>query len=309
MKMMTVKNTKQEILEAYNEAITKLNENKTQTIVQEQEEKRIERVKADAKEMVNMNILNPEIVERYKNLDEAITLAQKELDDLFEIKAQALSFEALMVAKNKKLAELDDEIKYKEQAIKDRVTEANVQYEDAVKRMNNDLADKKKTLDKERVREEEEYAYNLKRERQKENDAWEDEKAEREGAVKAREEAVAKREQDVTSQEAYIKALEQQVDEMPEVVEEAVAKAMAEAKSKSDKTYSIEKAHLIKEHEWATKNLTCQIEDLKRQLEEVQAAKRLADEKLDKAYAEMKTLATTTVQSSGVKVIETAQRV
>lgn len=308
MKTLTAKNTKQEILDAYNEAIAKLNATATTTIVQEQEAKRVATVKADAKEVAGLNILNPEIVERYKNLDEAISLAKEELESLFGIKAEALSFEALLVAKNAKIAELEEEIKAKEEAIRARVADAEVQYKEIVKRMNNDVAEAQKALEKERIREAEEFTYNLNRERQKDNDAWEDEKARREAMVEAREEAVLAREVAVAEKEGELATLQIKVAEIPTLIEEAYENGKADGKAKEAKSNAITKAHLEKEHDWKVSSLESQIATLQTQLEDVQGAKREAELKLDNAYAEMRALATTTVQSSQVKVIETAPR-
>ena len=305
MTNITEKSTKAQILQAYNEAMEQLKAVSRKTVADEQETKRVATVVNNAEQIVGLGILNPEIEAQYRDLQEAIKLAKNELDELFGIKAEALSFEAIVNAKNDEKAKLEAEIKVAKEEEKARLEEVNKEYNQAVSQLSRDVAEKRKALDIERKREAEEYAYNLKRERQKENDAWEDEKAEREKELALREEAVEAREDAMRLQEKEIVALKNQVAEIPALIANAVDEAVEKAKAEASKSYAIQKAHATKEHEWEVKSLQTEISNLKAQLDTEKVARETAESKLTDAYAQMKELATTTVQSSGVKVIET----
>lgn len=309
MAQITEKSTKAQILKAYEEVMAQLKATSRTTIADEQEAKRVAGVVANAEKIVSLGILNPEIETQYKDLKEAIEITKKELEELFGIKAEALSFEALVNAKNDEKAKLEAEIKATKEAEKLRVEDAHKQYSDIVAKLNKDVQDQRKALEIERKREKEEYDYNLKRERQKENDAWEDEKAEREKELAQREEAVEAREDAVRAQEKDIVVLKNQVAEIPARITQEVDKAVSEAKAKFEKSKAIEKSHMTREHEWQVQSLEDKIATLQAQVKSEAEARQLAEVKLENAYTQMRELATTTVQSSAVKVIETQKAV
>lgn len=306
---ITEKSTKAQILKAYEEAMAQLKAVSRTTVADEQEAKRVTGVVANAEAIVEMGILNPEITAQYKDLQEAIKLAKAELEELFNIKAEALSLEAIVNAKTDKVAELDAQIKDKEAEHKARITAVDTEFDIIVNNINKEIDERRKALEKERRREQEEYAYNLKRERQKENDAWEDEKAEREKELALREEAVEAREDAMRLQEKDIVILKNQVAEIPARIAQEVDKAVSEAKSKFEKSKAIEKSHMTREHEWQVQSLEDKIATLQAQVKSEAEARQLAEAKLENAYTQMRELATTTVQSSAVKVIETQKAV
>ena len=300
MTQVTEKSTKAQILKAYEEAMAQLKATSRKTIADEQEAKRVTGVIENAEAIVGLGILNPEIEKQYNDLKEAIELTKKELEELFSIKAEALSLEALVNAKNDEKAKLDNEIKATKEAEQARLEEANKAYNEVVHRLNKDHEEKRKALEIERKREKEEYDYNLKRERKKQDDAWEDEKAEREKelAVEAREDAIL-------AQENEIVILKNKVAEIPALIENAVEKAVDEAKAKASKSYAIEKNHLNREHEWEVKSLQSEISNLKAQVEAERDARVKAEADLKDAFAQVQEIATTSVKASQVKVYET----
>lgn len=305
MTQVTEKSTKAQILKAYEEAMAQLKATSRKTIADEQEAKRVTGVIENAEAIVGLGILNPEIEKQYNDLKEAIELTKKELEELFSIKAEALSLEALVNAKNDEKAKLDNEIKATKEAEQARLEEANKAYNEVVHRLNKDHEEKRKALEIERKREKEEYDYNLKRERKKQDDAWEDEKAEREKELADRELAVEAREDAILAQENEIVILKNKVAEIPALIENAVEKAVDEAKAKASKSYAIEKNHLNREHEWEVKSLQSEISNLKAQVEAERDARVKAEADLKDAFAQVQEIATTSVKASQVKVYET----
>lgn len=305
MGQITEKSTKAQILKAYEEAMAQLKATSRTTIADEQEAKRVARVVENAEAIVGLGVLNPEIEKQYNDLKEAIALTKKELEELFSIKAEALSLEALVNAKNDEKAKLEAEIKATKEAEKARVEEANKEYIEVVAGLRKKVDEEKKSIEVNRKREQEEYEYNLKRERKKLDDAWEDEKAEREKELADRELAVEAREDAIRLQEKDIVALKNRVDEIPALIANAVEEAVAEAKAKATKSYAIEKNHLNREHEWEVKSLQDKIANLEAQLVSEREARTKAELDLKDAFAQVQEIATTSIRASQVKVYET----
>ena len=187
MSKITMKSTKQEIMEAYEEAMKKIAESESgkddpvAAAKAENDKKIIE----SAQMIVEDNILNPVIIERYENLKTAIEMKNKELQELYGIETKANSLVAMINAYkdkeielkdkyNARTKELDDEFTKKESILKDEIASLEKSKEDLINKIQNESDELIKSLNKKHKREEEEYEYNLKRSRKVENDRWED---------------------------------------------------------------------------------------------------------------------------------------
>lgn len=161
-----------------------------------------------------------------------------------------------------------------------------------------------KKLKLERLREEEEFQYNLKRNREKENNSWSDEKAARQAELSKQEEQAAALLAEAKEKSEYIKTLEIKVEGISELIE-------TEKKSVIETTT----ATLQREFEYKTslsekdyKNTITRLEDkityLEKELGFSDKSVTTLQSKLDKAYSELRELATKTVESAGgVKII------
>lgn len=301
---VTLKNTKAEILEAYQKAMELAKRNQTVTVADEQEVKRVQEVKANAKELVGMGILHEDITSKYNDLLEAIRRGEQELNEIFGIKKELLSFEAVLIAKRQKSEEMDLAQKLRVEELNKEIANKKEELKETIESMDKAWREHKANLEVQRKREQEEYTYNLKRERQKENDAWEDEKAEREKELNDRELAVEAREDAILVQEKEITELKMKVANIPHLVDEAYNNGLEKGKAKANQTNAIEKSHTTKEYEWTKKTLQAEIDNLKNQLIAERDSKATLEEKLEDAYKEIKTIATETVRNSGVRVIE-----
>lgn len=317
MSKITMKSTKQEIMEAYEEAMKKIAESESgkddpvAAAKAENDKKIIE----SAQMIVEDNILNPVIIERYENLKTAIEMKNKELQELYGIETKANSLVAMINAYkdkeielkdkyNARTKELDDEFTKKELILKEEIASLEKSKEDLINKIQNESNELTKSLNKKHKREEEEYEYNLKRSRKVENDRWEDEKAAREKELTEREAAVKADEAELADRTSYIEELEKKVEEIPDLIQDAKDKAFAEGKAKADKSNAFEVRALKQQNDYNTQILEDKVDRLYSEVDSLKAEKANLQAKLDDAYAQMRELAAETVKSTGgVKIL------
>lgn len=317
MSKITMKSTKQEIMEAYEEAMKKIAESESgkddpvAAAKVENDKKIIE----SAQMIVEDNILNPVIIERYENLKTAIEMKNKELQELYGIETKANSLVAMINAYkdkeielkdkyNARTKELDDEFTKKELILKEEIASLEKSKEDLINKIQNESNELTKSLNKKHKREEEEYEYNLKRSRKVENDRWEDEKAAREKELAEREAAVKADEAELADRTSYIEELEKKVEEIPDLIQDAKDKAFADGKAKADKSNAFEVRAIKQQSEYDIKLLEDRVERVAADNEQLKKEKADLQTKLDDAYAQMRELAAETVKSTGgVKIL------
>jgi hypothetical protein len=325
MKDVTLKDTKnviydayEEVSEAYEDALKKI---KTLENSKVSPEKQIaEKVKKEtfktAEEVIGLGILNPEIIEKKKALDTAIEMETEELDTIYKIKVEANTLTALVNANIDKRLELEKKDKENEESYRKRLTDREADYREAEKKLQESFDAKSKDLKKnyeetetnlkvQRVRDEETYKYDLKRDRKIENDKWADEKALREKCLADRELEVSEREEKMAEMEATIAELKAKVDEIPALVEKA-KKDGEETKTKElERVHAIKEASTKRDAEWEKKILDQKVDSLTKELDKVTDKATGLEAKLNDAYKEITGIAEKTVQSSGVRIIET----
>ena len=317
MSKITMKSTKQEIMEAYEEAMKKIAESESgkddpvAVAKAENDKKIIESAQMIAED----NILNPVIIERYENLKTAIEMKNKELQELYGIETKANSLVAMINAYkdkeielkdkyNARTKELDDEFTKKELILKEEIASLEKSKEDLINKIQNESNELTKSLNKKHKREEEEYEYNLKRSRRVENDRWEDEKAAREKELTEREAAVKADEAELADRTSYIEELEKKVEGIPELIQDAKDKAFADGKAKADKSNAFEVRTLKQQNDYNTQILEDKVDRLYSEVDSLKAEKANLQAKLDDAYAQMRELAAETVKSTGgVKIL------
>lgn len=317
MSKVTEKNTKAQILDAYEAAmktIAELKAGKT-TTAEVVKAKEIKAVKESAQQVVDMNILDASIIEKYNNLLKTIELLEAEIEELYGIKKEADTLEALINAYK------DDERKFKV-AKEERLTKANAEYEEKVATNNKKVADLKADYDKlltelranykeqeaklakDRAREKEEYEYNLNRERAIANDKWEDEKTAREKELAIREDAVSQRELEVEKLENKVFNLESIIEELESEIISAKEQAFEDGKAKAKKEADTSKVFSDRAHKAELERKEDKIAALESSLAESRKANESLQAKLDEAYARIQSMAIEAAKNSGVRMVE-----
>ena len=317
MAELTMKNTKQELYDAYMEQ-KKLLETRAAmkddpVVVQENKRKAAVLVSAD--EVAEMDILSPVVVQQYKDLREAIDMKKTTLKDLYDIEAEASSLVALINAhkdkeqelkdKYKKLSDdLETEYQEKKASKENELIELEIKKEEVLNVTASENKSLVEELDKARKREKEEYEYNLKRERKIAEDKWNDEKAAKEKALADREESIAETEAVLAAKEEYIEELERKVSEIPTLIETATNEGIKKGKADADKSNAFEVRSINQKNEYEQASLRDRVSRLESDLTASNAKNDVLQEKLDAAYIQMRQLATETVKSAGgVKII------
>lgn len=317
MAELTMKNTKQELYDAYmaqkKQLETRAAMKDDPVVVQENKRKAAVLVSAD--EVAEMDILSPVVVQQYKDLREAIEMKKTTLKDLYDIEAEASSLVALINAHKDKEQELKDKYKklsddleaeYQEKkALKEsELIELEIKKEEVLNVTASENKSLFEELDKARKREKEEYEYNLKRERKIAEDKWNDEKAAKEKALAERESSIAETEAELAAKEEYIEDLERKVSEIPALIEAATNEGINKGKADADKSNAFEVRSINQKNEYEQAALRDRVTRLESDLAASNAKNDVLQEKLDAAYAQMRELAAETVKSAGgVKII------
>ena len=161
-----------------------------------------------------------------------------------------------------------------------------------------------KRLKTERAREAEDYQYNLTRTRERETNMWEDEKVARESEIERREAQAGELLASAESKAEYIKTLESKAADIPNLIESEKESAILILTEK----LTTEHKHQSEIAELERKNTISRLEDkvqyLEKELENSTKAIKQLQDKLDKAYSEIRDLATKTVETAGsVKIV------
>ena len=308
---ISMKSTKAEIFDAFSAALVRAENAEKGRLNPERQEKEKAEVRAveSAKKSVGQEIFSKELIEKFKDLQTAISVEESRLSELYGVGRELQKLALAIEAGKDKLLEIQTERTEKETAAKNSVKALNDEFAAKNAELQSEYDAIKKKLTQERTREAEEFQYNLTRTRAKENNAWADEKAARESELAKRERDAAELLSEAENKAEHIKSLEAKVESIPSTVSterEAAAAATADALKKD---YEHKNALL----EMERKNMTDRLEDKVKYLEkEFDAANKmvgLLQNKLDKAYSEMRDLASKTVESaSGVKIIGGADK-
>lgn len=326
--VMTMKNTKQEIFEALQEAEKKI---KAAQEIQYNPMAEIEAAKKEqqakvAEDIAGKGILADSIVEEYNDLKQEIADKKKTLSDLYGIEVNLNTLVATINANAQKKAELeaeyaekianledtyammDEELDAEHEAKKAKLEkefkEQQESIQEAIAELKKQHNKEQQLLEEQRKRDQEEYEYKLNRERTKENDKWEDEKASREKELAEKERSTQLMLEEMTLKASRISEMEAKIDSIPDLVEEAKAAGVKEGKAEAAKEYEFEKRTLTKDAEHSVALLQTKLDKAEEDLEAAIEKNARLQDKLDNAYEQMRTLATQTVQSTGgVKIL------
>lgn len=307
---ITLKNTKVEILEALNQALEReknINKTKSDPQKEEVERKKKESI-SESKENIKQNIFSDELINKFKNLETAIEALEEKLKNLYGLEGELNNFTLVVNAEKDFLADLEIKKKVETEKLETSIRELEAEYKKKNKELEEEYAAKAKALKLERDREIEEYDYKLKREREIVNNKWEDEKKIREVNLKNLEDEAKKKLKEVTEKETYLKELEQKVEGIPEMMLKEYERGRKEATAELKKEQEYQTELLKKDFQNTIDRQADKIKSLEGELEKISALNVSMQDKMDKAYVEMKELATKTVEANGqVKIFSNNQ--
>ena len=245
-KGISEKSTKTEILEAYNSLLLQTKEQKAadqKAVKKETEEKEV--VKSASQNSVeeivkrlaglkleivkNIDSLEEKLISEYRRfveLQQAIDVQAKSLEEIYGIQAETESLTVLINAQKEKKETFEAEMERKKAELEAIIGEKKEQWKKEQEEYETTKKERDALLKKERQREEDDYMYNLQRARKKDADAYETKRAVLEKDLiekkTAAENELSQREVAVASKEKELGELCLKVEAFPKELDKAI---------------------------------------------------------------------------------------
>jgi hypothetical protein len=334
-KKITLSNTKQEMLEAYNAVLKQL---EAQREAELKPEKKIEEKKAKeviqvaeslssegvAKEISNLKIETSktlaqisdrleEEVNKFRAIQSAIALKEKELQELYEIERSAVALAALIESQNLKRQQFESEMAEKKETLNQEIEALRAEREKEKKDYEAEIKERDMAEKKRRDREKEEYEYSFKREQKLAKDKFEDEKSKLEKEIQVKKEQMEselkEREKVIAEKEEELNELKKKVSAFPKEMEVAVSKTIKETTERlnleAKNREELQKREFIGERNV----LTTRIESLEKMVKDQSEQVTKLTQQLEKAYQQVQEIAVKTIEgSSTIKSIANLQQ-
>jgi hypothetical protein len=321
---LSLSNTKQEMLEAYSAVLKQL---EAQREAELKPEKRLEEKKAKeviqvaeslssegvAKEISTLKIETgkmlaqisdrlEEEVNKFRAIQNAITLKEKELQELYEIERSAVTLAALIESQNQKRQAFESEMAEKKEALSQEIEALRAEREKEKNDHEAEIKERDIAEKKRRDREREEYEYSFKREQKLAKDRFEDEKAKLEKEIQIKKEQMQselkEREKVVAEKEEELNELRMKTNAFPKELETAVAKAIKETTDRLN-LEAKNREELVKKEFIGERNvLTTRIESLQKIAKEQSEQIAKFSQQLEKAYQQVQDIAVKTIEGS-----------
>ncbi len=320
--MVTEKNTKAEILEAYDALLKKVQEDKNNIPKQVQEEKKkkeiVDKITNVSSEGISQGIANlksslitsldelqTHLVSEFKKLEEiqaAIAVEKQYLEDLYSLSANTDSLAAMLLVQKEKKEAFETSMKEREEAFNREMDEKKVLWEEAKAKQKAEEKEYLDDLTKRRKREEDEYQYNLKITRQKEKDEYETKKAQLEKELidrkNAFEQEISQREQAVKMAETELNGLRKETAEFSGELEKALKAKEQEVTNALKNKYEFEIKLSNKQNEAEIRLRDQMIESLQQKIQEMQAQLKEYGDKANRAEEGVKDIAMKAIEST-----------
>jgi hypothetical protein len=323
-KKLSLSNTKQEMLEAYNVALKqmeaqreaelkpekKIEEKKAKEVIQVAESlstegvaKEISNLKIEAsKTLAQISDRLEEEVNKFRAIQSAISLKEKELQELYEIEKSAVTLAALIESQNQKRQAFEIEMAEKKEALSQEIEALRAQREQEKKEYEEEIKERDMTEKKRREREKDDYEYSFKREQKLTKDKFEDEKAKLEKEIQIKKEQmeseIKEREKAIAGREDELNELRKKVSAFPKEMETAIAKAIKETTEKLTLEAKNREELMKKEFIGERNVLTTRIESLEKTVKEQSEQVTKLTQQLEKAYQQVQEIAVKTIEGS-----------
>lgn len=323
-KKLSEKNTKQEMLDAYQILVRQLEEKRAAELNPEKrlQEKRAEEavtvaaglapegveralgnLKADiGKSLAEIAERMASEVTRFKAIQKAVESKERELQELYGIEKAAASLAALIEAQNQKRREFEIELGRQKEELTREIETSRADWEKDKKNHEAELREREALEKKNREREKEEFAYLFKREQQTARDKLNDEKAGLEKEILAKRESAAKelaeREKAVAAQEKELTELKQKTAAFPKELESAVAKAVKEVTDRLILESKNREELLRKEFEGERNVSVVRIEALEKMAKDLSDQNGKLSRQLETAYQKVQEIAEKAIEGS-----------
>jgi len=323
-KKLSLTNTKQEMMEAYHSLLKQMDERKEAELKPEKklEEKKAKEVVHVADSLSSEGVgqeisgLKSEIgkmltqiadkmeeeVNKFKAIQKAIELKEKELQELYDIEKSAMTLAALIETQSQKRQQFEADMAARKEELSQEIENLRTEWAKEKSDYEAEIKERDLTEKKKRDREKEEYDYSFKRQQMLAKDRFEDEKAklekeiqlkkvQMEGELKEREKVIAQKEEELNE-------LRKKVSLFPKEMETAVNKVIKETSERLN-LEAKNKEELLKKEFTGEKNvLTTRIESLEKTAKEQSAQVAGLTQFLEKANQKVQEIAVKALESS-----------
>lgn len=321
---LSERNTKQEMLEAYQALVRQLEEKRAAELrpekrVEERQaqeavavatglapdgvERALGNLKADiGKSLAEVAERMAAEVTRFKAVQKAVESKERELQELYGIEKAAASLAALIEAQNQKRQEFEIELRRQKEELAREIENTRADWEKEKKGHEAELREREALEKKARERDKEEFAYLFKREQQAARDKLNDEKAALEKEILAKRESMAKelaeREKAVAAQEKDLADLKQKAAAFPKELELAVAKAVKEVTDRLTLESKNREELLRKEFDGQRNVSAARIEALEKMAKDLSDQNGKLSKQLETAYQKVQEIAEKAIEGS-----------
>lgn len=316
------KNTKEQILEAYTQALDQLQQKEmpladVQKITEkEQLTERVSKVTNEGivselgtlkSEIIRqLDTLSSQLLVEFKQLTDiqaVIAFEQQHLEYVYGIKESAQSLAALLQSHAQNQLKLEEELKTKKAEIEEYVTHQKQLWKESQEAFEKEQKEAKENLERQRIREEEEYVYNRDLNRRKDHDTYMQERELEDQQIKAKVQELETREKQVVAQEQHISELEKAVAEYPQQVQEAINTAEEKLRNELTKNSEMEKTLLQKDYESQLQLKTQHLESYLHKIKEQEALIKELTTRADLATKQVQDIACKALESSAQRFV------
>lgn len=335
---ISTKSSKAEILEAYEDLKSRLEETssisacdeKSEQIVRVEEKKIVEKassytVDGIVKGLAELGLhvgkalteLSDKLIqEEFKLLEikKAIEIETHNLEEVRDIKVVASALSLMVQEYESKKKALQDETKQAEELLDSTIQEKRKEWEKEQVLHAAAIKERDETAARERMREKEEYDYNLSIIRKKDKDSYEQKKVEQEKALKeakeTQEKALMNREAAIAEKEAEFSELKKKVENFENLLSESVKKAEKEATISAEQKAKTTAQLYDKEIEGQKKVFELKIQNLQELVDKQAAQIDNLTKQLAEANSQVLAIATKAIEgASGAKTLSTVQEI
>lgn len=266
---ISIKNTKEQILLAYNQVVGKLTDKQLES-PQEKKKKDedialvVKAVKNTPESILNelgdlkyrtikqVDVLSEQLIAEFSKLSdirEAVVLEQKHLEDLYQIKDTANTLAALIKTNEIEKENFDQLMQQQKAALDQEISLKQTEWQSKQEQLEKGYNERKELLEKNRKREEEEYKYNLELLRRKETDEYNNKKVIQEKELAEMTADISKREADLISKESLFTDLEAKVVAFPNELIKSIVQAENKLKAELEQKFKYTSELREKENE------------------------------------------------------------
>lgn len=316
------KSTKDQILSAYNEVVELLEEKQVQSPLEEKkkEEERVVIHKSSQSSLegivshlatlkINLtkqiDTLSDNLLEEFhklSNLQQAIAIEQKHLQELYQIKETAHSLSALMLVQKEETEKFELKMQETREQFSKEMEEKKALWEKKQTDLETSYAEAKEKLEKQRKREEDEYKYTLELTRRQDAQAYAAKQEALERTLEEKRQDFAQKEALIETRLTEIESLKEKVQKFPEELAQTKEITTQEVTERLEAQYNFKATLNEKESDGEKKLYLQKIASLEAKVKEQELFIAQLTQKANDATAQVQAIACKALEASSQRL-------